>query len=68
MTWSAPGGLDGRLGAAAGAPGTGALKMLCWRSVTSTRAAVAAAGILKVPSSLAMMLDLDRAYEIFCAH
>jgi hypothetical protein len=40
--------------------------MLCWRSVTSTRAAVEAVGILKVPSSLAMMLDLDLAYEIFC--
>ena len=48
-----------------GAPGTGALKMLCWRSVTSTWAAVEVVGILKVPSSLAMMLDLDLAYEIF---
>jgi hypothetical protein len=41
-------------------PGMGALKMLCWRSVTSTL--VAAVGGLNVPSSLAMMFDLDLAY------
>lgn len=43
--------------AAAAEPGTGALKMLCCRSVIS--AAAAGLGMWKVPSSFAMMLDLD---------
>lgn len=46
-------------------PGTGALNMLCWRSVTSTCAAEAVVGSLKVPSSFATTLDLDFAYDIF---
>jgi hypothetical protein len=62
---SAPPGFNVAAGAAfvAGAawPGTGALKMLCWRSVTSTWAADAVWGSLKVPSSLATTLDLDLA-------
>lgn len=68
MAWSPPaGGLDGRPWVVEEPPlGTGALNMLCWRSVIST-GAVAPVVILKVPSSLATMLDFDLAYEIFCA-
>ena len=61
ITWSAPpGALTGAPEAAFGAePGRGALKMLCWRSVTSTFAAEV--GSWKVPSSSASLRDLDLA-------
>lgn len=66
----AAGGLDGSaddaLGAAVVEPGTGALKILCCKSVRSA-GAFAAVGNLKVPSSFAMMLDLDLAYDTFYA-
>ena len=67
MAWSAPvEGFEGRPWVADWpAEGSGALKMLCWRSVTST-AAAAPVVILKVPSSLAITLDFDLAYVTFC--
>lgn len=69
-TWSVPaGGFGGRPATApvpaAVEPGTGALNMLCCRSVTSTWAAEAVLGSLNVPSSLATVLDFDFAYAIF---
>lgn len=41
--------------------------MLCCKSVTSTLAAVETVGILNVPSSFEMTMDLDFAYDIFWA-
>lgn len=68
---AAVGGFDGSADDTLGTavvvePGTGALKILCCKSVSSA-GAFADVGILKVPSSFAMMLDLDFAYETFYA-
>lgn len=64
MAWSAvEGGLVGSPWAAA--PGTGALKMLCWSSVTWTFVDANGLANLKVPSSLAIVLDFVLAYSIF---
>jgi ubiquitin-like-conjugating enzyme ATG10 len=66
VAWGLDGSPAGLEPVAAALPGAGALKMLCWRSVTSTSAApMDEFGILKVPSSLATKCDLDLAYWIF---
>lgn len=55
------------LPAAGGAPKTALCRSVGWSSeVASASSGCANVGILKVPSSLAMVSDLDLAYWIFC--